>query len=41
MYKIELLENDNILKSKELNDYESIFNIKMYCVHKYKRIAFL
>ena len=26
MYKIELLENDNVLKSKELNDYESTFS---------------
>lgn len=25
MYKIELLENDRILKSKELKDYESVF----------------
>ena len=26
MYKVDLLENDTILKSKELKDYESAFN---------------
>ena len=26
MYKVDLLENDTILKSKELKDYESAFS---------------